>query len=857
MAPSRSVCPLTVLPLVMLVNLGILIGGDATVRYACAYVLLFVLPGAGLMRLLSGPHDDLNWLEKGIVGLAASYPVVIAVTLLAGYVPGKLTLPLELTFTTVCVLFIWLLAWWREVKSPPTPRSPQPVPVHSGVILGLIVLIACLLVLSNLGTSEFQGDEVMALLTGGSTMQGNDEAIFFHRKGPAEIVLPGALWVLSGTVTEWSARLPFALAGILAVIACYILARRAFGEWAALAAAALLALNGYLVGFSRIVQYQSVVLLVTVLAILCFYLSSRRDMPRYQILGAAFVAAGLLAHYDGIFVIPPVVFLYLTTGGRSWWRRNWRAILLAVLVGGGLAALFYVPFLQPSYLAQTSDYLAFRSGGKPFYNNLPLWFWSSTTYNSTYYVVFLVLAAVAAVAGRLRACPLALRFALGVAAIGIGCGTAFPEMWATGDHQLTFVPFCVAIGLAYLALRPSAVTATAPDIDPNGPRLALVWFAVPFLVYDFFLVERPGTHFWTMFPGLILLSAFGLDTVRRWLGSLRTRRSIRIATGAVFALGMTVLFGYYLFIVFVRVYPEYRAVYPDAKSPLYWTAYDELPERDYFGFPHRAGWKTIGVLYAQGILAGEYDSNEGGEITAWYVPDAPRHYCNHSPRYYFWAESAQDPGREIDPARLRDEFAETGVVTVEGRPGIRIFERDASSQAIAEYAVEQYAPDFDAARHPWDQWSVMGQFVSTPRLANFGDIIDLIGYDLDTSRSCPGGQLLLTLYWQRHGPPIQESYKVFSHLESDRLWAQADDVPGCSAWPTTNWKAGEIVADRHVIVLPDDISVGTHALSIGVYEPNRGTRLDVVDDAGNRQGNSLNLTGVSISPCAAPAESAQ
>ena len=850
MAPSRLVRPLAVLPLIALAALGILVGGDATVRYACAYVLLFILPGVGLVQLSSGLGDDLCWLEKGVIGLAASYPLVIAVTLVAGYVPGGLTLPVELTLATVGAVAIWLAAWWRQAKSPQMPHTIRPIPLRSGLILGLIVLIVCLLVLSNLGTSEFQGDEVMALLTGGSTMQGNEEALFFHRKGPAEIVLPTALWVLSGTVTEWTARLPFAIAGILAVIALYVLARRVFGEWAGLAAAALLALNGYVVGFSRIVQYQSVVLLATVLAILCVYLSIRRDLPRFQPLAGAFVATALLAHYDGVFVLPPLAYLYLTAGGRSWWRRSWRSLLLAVLVSGGLLALFYVPFLQPSYLAQTSDYLAFRSGGKPLYNNLPLWFWTSTTYNSTYYLIFLVLAAVASIVGRLRACPHWVRLALGVAAIGMGLVLAFPEAWAAGEFQLAFVPFAVAIVLAVVALRPSAVTGTALDADPTAPRLALVWFAVPFLVYDFFLVERPGTHFWTMFPGLILLGAFGLDTVRRRLREMGLRRPVWVAAGALLCAGLTLLFGYYLFLVFVRVHPEFRAAYPASKGPLYWSAYDELPERDYFGFPHRAGWKAIGALYAQGVLAGEYDSNEGGEITAWYVADAPRYYCNPAPRYYFLAESAQDSEREIDPAWLRDEFAEVGVVTVDGRPGIRIFERGAAPDTVTEYAVEQYVRDFDLARQPWDQWAVMGRFVSTPLATDFGDIIDLIGYDLETSHACPAGRLLLTLYWKRHGPPIRESYKIFAHLESDRLWAQADDVPGCSAWPTTHWKAGEIIADRHVIALPDDLPAGAYALSIGVYEPDDGSRLDVIDEAGNPQGNSQRITNVVVGPCA-------
>ena len=851
MTPSRNTKLLMALLLVALADLGIVFGGHATVRYACAYLLLLVLPGLGLVRLLTCSNDDLVWFERIALGLAASYPFTISVTLVAGYVPGKLTLALELALATACVSAIWLTTWWQDRVSPRTHHKPRPTPGWSLVILTVIVLIACLFVLTNLGVSEFQGDEVMALLTGSSTIQGNDEAMFFHRKGPAEILLPTALWLLSGTVTEWMARLPFAIAGILSVIAMYALARRLFGEGAGLAAAALLALNGYLIGFSRIVQYQSIVMMATIMAIFCFVLFTRQDLPRYQILGAVFVATGLLAHYDAVFMLPAIAYLYATTaGGIRGWLRHWRSLLIALLVGVGMAGLFYVPFLQPAYLAQTSDYLAFRSGGNPFYNNLSLWFLTGTTYNSSYYVIILVLLAIAAVLGMVRSRSLGLKIGLGLAGMLACAALSFPELWTAAGQQLVFVPFVALLALAYVALAPTSANRLTKHADSAGPRLALIWFGVPFLVYDFFLVKHPGTHFWTMFPGLILLSAFGLDTLRRALQRIQLRQPIRIAVGAVFAASAAMLFGCYLYLVFVRADPEYRAGYPDTKSPIYWTAYDELPERDFFGFPHRAGWKAIGALYEQETLDGEYDSNEGGEITAWYLPAAPRYFCNPAPRYYFLAESTQDPREESEPTQLDDAFTEVGVVTVGGRPGIRIFEQGAAPQPVSEYAVERYAPDFDTVRQPWDQWAAMEQFISNPYSVNFGNAVELIGYDLDTSEGCPAGHLLLTLYWQRHGLPIPESYKVFAHLEGDRLWAQADDVPGCSAWPTTGWKSGEIIADRHVIELPDDIPRGEYALSVGLYEPNHGVRLDVIDDAGNAQGNSLHLTDVAVEPCA-------
>ena len=66
------------------------------------------------------------------------------------------------------------------------------------------------------------------------------------------------------------------------------------------------------------------------------------------------------------------------------------------------------------------------------------------------------------------------------------------------------------------------------------------------------------------------------------------------------------------------------------------------------------GWKGIGALYAEGKLAGDFDSNEKPELTAWYVPNAFRlsrkdpDPCGSKPRYYFVADDLVDyDGRAI------------------------------------------------------------------------------------------------------------------------------------------------------------------------------------------------------------------
>jgi len=38
--------------------------------------------------------------------------------------------------------------------------------------------------------------------------------------------------------------------------------------------------------------------------------------------------------------------------------------------------------------------------------------------------------------------------------------------------------------------------------------------------------------------------------------------------------------------------------------------------------------------------------------------------------------------------------------------------------------------------------------IENPLSAAFGDSIELLGYDLDTAGSHPGGEVLLTLFWR-------------------------------------------------------------------------------------------------------------
>jgi 4-amino-4-deoxy-L-arabinose transferase-like glycosyltransferase len=855
--PSR-LPELFLVPLVAAVAAaGVWLGGDFTIRYACAFILVLVLPGFGVLRCaLGSAAADVRPLECIVLSLGASYAVAVAATLALYYVPGPFTLRLALPVYFAAAAGPWALSWWQRRRGAsvyaPLPNPPgsnaaaDPLDrVHPGELVALmaILVLAAVLFFFQLGASEFQGDETMNLFDAGSALRGDDTALFFHRKGPAEIALPMALWGLSGSVTEASARLPFAWAGLLAVAGVYLVGRRLAGHRAGLIASALLALNGFVIGFSRIVQYQSIVLMAGILAVLCFAIFSEESGSggsRFQVAGALFLALGLLAHYDGVFALPPVAYLYWRRAGLDWrvYRRIAPAFLAALAVGLGLLALFYGPFWRSGSLAQTSEYLAFRSGGELLYNNLAHAWWLSTTYNSTYYVACLAAAACALLLMRARGVRrrvVAVGLCLAMASV-----VAWPGLW----RAWAFAPFLVGAAIFYVWLRSSP-----------GANAAFVWFVVPFLVYSFFGVKRPGTHFWTLYAGLILLAAMGLAAFWRRLPRLAAAGS---AVAAVALLGP--LFGYYVGLVFLRAEPDYRAGYPATKPALYWTSYAQLPPQDFFGFPHQAGWKAIGALYAQGVLQGEYDSNEGGEITTWYVADGPRYACKPLPKYYFLADSVVDAA-PVPRDALAADFDVVGQVTVHGRPGIHLYQRKGTGPAprlpvestpadlsAPSIAVENWAGRFDQGRAPWNHLLQMGRFVATPLAATFGREAVLLGYGLDATAIRPGGQLALTLYWRRAGLPIRADYKVFVHLEADRLWASADDAPGCGIWPTSSWRANEVIADRHVLDLSRDLPAGELPLSIGLYRPDTGARLEVSDAAGLPQGDALILTRVPVRP---------
>ncbi|MDY6877304.1 MAG: glycosyltransferase family 39 protein [Chloroflexota bacterium] len=806
---------------IILANAGLAV--PAT-RYGAAFVLLWLLPGlawAGLMARSSRRPGA----EEIAVGLGLGMGTVALLTLLLHYISGPLTLPALLAVVNVLIFTLIFLA-----------RRSLPSDFELGshlsfAYLSLIIPAAAFFRLTYLGYSEFQGDEGVVMMRAARAILGDDAQLFYHQKGPAEILLPMATWTLSGTINEWQARLPFAFAGLLGVVALYLLGRRWFNGRSGQIAALLLAINGYFVGFGRVVQYQSIVLAVTSLALLALWRWSEGEGCRWLIAGAALLAFGLLAHYDAGLVLPTAAYI---VGRRLWRTRSegralWAEVLTAGTLAFGIFALFYFPFIRHPNFAKTLGYLSgARVGTKgPLYNNLLSSLPLATFYNSTYYLIG--LASLLIVASFLPFRRLGLL-------IPTACYILLILQSPISNLQSPTWVGPVLAGLLMVILLSRRSSASS--------RAAWLWFGAPFLFY-YFLVRDPRTHVLNIFPGACLLASLPLTHIWQRLHASRTTSHISRFTFHVpllFSLAILILLSYYPYLMFIQHDPEIKRTWPAHRPSLYWRPDAELPHDGYFGFPYRAGWKAVGVLIEEGVLSGVYASNEEQEVAGWYTRGAERTYCS-APEWYLVAKDVQDEV-PLDLAEIEADYHLWGEVRAAGETRLWIYHQGQAESPSGVYHVEEYTSRFDAGAVPE---SVAPLFPAdyTPAGYTLGDSIRLLGYRLDTATARPGGSVHLVLYWETLGP-IETRYQVFNQLYDGAMWGQQDGTPGCALLPTVFWEPGQVVRDEYTIPIAPSTAPGDIPLLVGMYRLGTGERLSVRDPDGVPSGDTIPLAVVTV-----------
>ncbi len=526
------------------------------VRLGGAVLLVCFLPGWALMRVLPRQFEDI--LERLALAVGLSCAVTILISLVLVYIQGSVTAPslvLPLGFASLALL----LAHLRGAA----PSQPSSRPhAHDLIAIGICIAIAAFLTVTNLGYADYWGDEMNSLLRALAVVGGRGDVLFEHTKGPAEVLLPAAFGLLAGRWDAFALRLPFALAHIAGVVALYLLARPMFGRNVALLAAVLLAMNGLYVAFGRIVQYQSLVFLVTTLALLLTFRFYRHG-GTWRVAAAAFLGGiGLLAHYDALVIVPVLAFLIGRRYGEhpAELRAQYRPLIGAALLAAGVIALFYYPYLHHPRISETATYLGRVIGVAQWpANNFDELYVFNGLYNSVYYIAALsaaillkieydLVAAVRGRCGRVRA-----------SAVVVGIVLASVITYAAGTpNYLPLIVFCLWLG--YM-LSAAAISTELKAI--------YLWMGIAFLGYVFF-VDRPRTHLQMILPGAALLGALGVvqtfQALRARLLPYGGRRLglVPIAFGAL----LLALFAGYQYLLFVDTHREYIFTYPKHKSAL-------------------------------------------------------------------------------------------------------------------------------------------------------------------------------------------------------------------------------------------------------------------------------------------------
>lgn len=460
---------------IILLVCGIRFLPPSLIRSIAALLLLWVVPAVGWC--LSLPVS-MPLTERIAYGLGLAFMVNGGAALLLAFLPIR-SLGIFL-FVVGLLAFIPLFIAWYVV------RGPQIVPSEGQNSAGrenrtlltwrallVIVIIALLLRVPLLGYSEFQGDEALIMRRAAQVLAGDYEQLFLHQKGPVEILTPFSLWALTGTINESLARLPFTLSGLLAVAAVALLGTRWFDARSGTFAGLLLAACGLLVAFSRIVQYQNIVVALGALSLLALTRYKQEGLLRDLLLSAAFMAYGLLAHYDAVLIVPAAAWLlgWRFVNHRGLWRHELRNMVLAILVGALVLAVFYLPFVMHPNFSRTLGYLlgARMGSGSLVYNNTGRVWLMSTFYNSIYYVIGLVVLVLLALVKRFWH-PAAWLYFL------VPLGFYLFLVFDPRTHIYTFYPGAAILAGHILSVVVERVKQLSPVVRYSLVSFGLAWY---------------------------------------------------------------------------------------------------------------------------------------------------------------------------------------------------------------------------------------------------------------------------------------------------------------------------------------------------------------------------------------------
>jgi 4-amino-4-deoxy-L-arabinose transferase-like glycosyltransferase len=477
----------------------------------------------------------------------------------------------------------------------------------------LIVVLSLFLRLINLGYSDYQGDEIKALFLP-EERQSSYEFLFDQRKGPMQFMVTFLLKFVNPSYdNEFLIRLPFALAGILSVLYFYKFVKNLFDEKIAFYSSFFLATNGFFVAFSRIVQYQSIVILFSIIALYLMNLSLKEKEFRIKGLYLSLIAwaISILSHYDGIFIAPFMLYMIIL------WLKNTNApIKKKVLhfISSGLVAismllLFYIPFVL-TLSSDTQDYWQGRLTGEVS-AKLSSSKYLFTVYQPIYVVHFYTIL-----------------FLFGVLLFFSSfIRDKFKDYIDKKNLTKVFKPYISGLFLY---------------THKKWPIIFLLfWFIVPLFFWEY-IVYIPGTHIYTYLLPMFIILGFGILLAEKIVNLF-----VRIEYRKVLNFSWILVLFTFIFLQSLAIFVENRTEYPwENEQFLLWTFHEPTPvfHLSMFGFPYYRNWEGIKSFTQNYPDIEAYSTNERKSIVRYYVPLAK---SSEKAGHYIYIRNPQSFENEI------------------------------------------------------------------------------------------------------------------------------------------------------------------------------------------------------------------
>ncbi len=810
-----------------------------------ASLLLLFWPGWSLLNLLFLKPNF--YISLTFLLLGSSYASSLLIALYLIYLPGEITQTKLIGSLVIWVMTLYGLRFLRDsyhLWSASSAEEVEDVTLLWGikktrlVQAGLLILLlglALSLRYPLLGYSEFHEDEIEINNLALRIISGEEYALFLHRKGPIQTLLPLVIWLNTGWVTEFISRFTFMLASVFGVGIVYVLTESLSNRRAAISAALLLTVNGLSIAFGRLVQYQALLLFLGPLTVWVLWYAYQKRAYQWSLLASILFAVCTLAHYDALLYLPILGYLILLLLRQAHWRGQvWGWLIGSGLLYLGLILSFYVPYMRDPQFTETLTYLRdARIGDELLYNNLALLVEVDRIYNSRFYLPLLFCLSFSLLLLKVSDQQKSLKKYISFLVLMTVVASTYwwPKTWRIDGWNLAFIPWTGILAWGWWHLRKAG----------EGYRLAWIWWLSSWIAYVFF-VDKPGTHFYIAYPAWTIVAGLGVDALWTATGSFRGAFLVRVGQIGLVIIGgsLIILFFFYQTMLFWQTASQYQKNHIDA-----WTdhaardIYQTMPERDeYFGSPKKLGWKVAGVLLEQGRLANDYrTANELFIVPVWYTYRTPRS-CYTDPQTYFVTNASQGQP-ELGPL-----FTQVGEIITENQPRITIYRRGDQQGEPKLYQTQDYEPLFD-------QQATLKRFTQPPQpqypLAHrFGQIIEFQGYDLAEQTFQPGETIILTLHWQSL-QPTEIAYRAFVHLEKGQIWGQHDETPACRL-PTSQWRSGQIARGQFRVPIDPATPPDIYPLTIGLYNPEDWQRLPIFNSTGQEIGNFLHLTDIQVQP---------